>query len=69
MAQGIQIAHVERIGDEQIGFVAALRLFRFDQDGKAREPLVVEEPPKRLETQAAITDMFVPIDATAARPL
>ena len=48
---------------------AVRRLFGLDQHRQTGKSRVVEQPAERLEPEAAVADVLVPIDAAAARPL
>ena len=42
---------------------------RLEQHRQPAEPSIVDETPKRLESDATLTDVLVTIDAAAERPL
>src|SRR5687768_1381516 len=66
-SQRRQVFHVERIGDDRPCLLAALRFFGFNEDWQPRESAVVKQPPEWLFSDAAMPDVFVPIDAAPAR--
>src|SRR5436189_6486040 len=65
----VQIPPVERV---HVGAPPALRrieLRRLEQHRQLREPRVVDEPSERLDADAALADVLVPIDTARARLL
>ena len=68
-SERVEIADVERIECNQAGPAQRARLFGLDQHRPPGKPGVVHDPTERLEAEAAIADVLVPIDAAAAWPL
>src|SRR5262245_58602497 len=67
-SESIQIPFVQRIRGNRAGRLAfALR--RFQQHRQVAKPAVVDDPPKRLESEKAFADVLVTIHPAAERPL
>ena len=56
-----------RIGNDRIRPLASLGLCRLDENRQPGESAVVQQAAEGLLTQAALADVFVAIDAAAAR--
>jgi hypothetical protein len=68
-AQRLQIPDVQRIGGDAGRLAGRRRLLRLDEQRQTGEAAIVQQPPERLETQTALPDVLVPIDAAASRLL
>ena len=69
LPQRPQVARVPGIDVAPPPALGRVELRRLEQHRQPREPRIVQQPPERLEPEASLADVLVPIDAAAARLL